>query len=449
MRRRASPAGALLALFVASCASSFDSGSTLKGLRILGIQKDKPYAHPGETVHLKMLFDDPRSQFNHVDGADAGHKSISVQWLAGCVNPQADSFIGCAERFSQLKELPPSETNTVDFALTLPGDDGKHGIISDHQSPPNYRADPFGTEFVFFAICAGDLHLTLDQVPPFRCTSPSGQVLGAADFVFGYTEVFAYRELRNQNPKIAQTDEDAQMPTAPGFQTGMLVDGQYVPVDCIGDACIELEQEEFRIASGQPTLPGPGGVSVDAGDAGPLLEDAGRPRLDGGKSLLDAGRASFDAGRPSSSGGSRADAGGGLLALPAPPNCDPNLATPDTRCFKQCTDSDQNKCDKHSIKLLVTKDSAEPDAVANQLENRTDPNNQLEEQMWINYYTDAGKLEHEVKLLNDATTKWNPNHSADLRAPQKLGAFHVWAVAHDNRGGSQWVRATLSTMNPY
>jgi hypothetical protein len=109
-----------------------------------------------------------------------------------------------------------------------------------------------------------------------------------------------------------------------------------------------------------------------------------------------------------------------------------------------CTTGDRDTCPKHTVKLILDeRRTREQDGAQSVITGM-----RLEEQMWINYYTDAGKLEHEVKLLNDATTGWNEAHSADLRAPLELKPFHVWAVAHDNRGGVQWARVTLSTRVP-
>ncbi|HEX4337497.1 MAG TPA: hypothetical protein VH062_16395 [Polyangiaceae bacterium] len=444
--RRASFVAALAALTIASCSSSFDPASKLQNLRVLAVQKDKPYAHPGDTVHLKLLFDDPRSQFNVVDGQDAGHRQISVQWLSGCFNPQADAFQACIEQFipEAGKPLPKlgGASNTLDFSLTLPRD-----LISSRAAPSNPMQPRSGSAFVFFGVCSGTLELGGTTDSPFACRSSSGKLLGADDFVAGYSEIFAYEDITNTNPVIATEDPDNDGAPTTGFQ----VDDAYVDVDCIGDACIALEQEEFRIAS-QTTTPAPsskdGGFvpTTDSGlvvlDAGTSLLDAGTPRRDAGIRLLDAGASLFDAGLhlPMDAGRSR-DAGSGTTTpVPAPPTCGEN----DPRCFTACTESDQGKCDKHSVKLIVTRTSAEQDGVAAALDGR-----KVGEQMWVNYYTDAGKLEHDVKLLNDATTGWNPNHSADLRVPQTVGAFHVWGVAHDNRGGVQWARITLKTTSPF
>ena len=125
-----------------------------------------------------------------------------------------------------------------------------------------------------------------------------------------------------------------------------------------------------------------------------------------------------------------------------PPACVQNPDEP--RCFDICTTGNRDTCPKHTVKLILDKSKIREHDQAQEAIS----GDALEEQMWINYYTDGGKLEHDVKLLNDARTGYNDAHSADLRTPLELAPFHVWAVAHDNRGGTQWARVTLSTRVP-
>jgi hypothetical protein len=161
-------------------------------------------------------------------------------------------------------------------------------------------------------------------------------------------------------------------------------------------------------------------------DGGITLDGGLTPLLDGG--LSDG--ASLDASKhPDSSGAPP-------MGVPPPPSCDSD----DPRCFDVCATDDQDKCPKHTIKLIVDESSAEADEAAEAIDGR-----KLQEQMWINYYADSGKVDHDVKLLNDATSGWNEEHQADLLAPQGVGPFRVWAVVHDNRGGTEWVRVTLAT----
>jgi hypothetical protein len=406
----------LFAVAALGCASNFEPASKLKTLRVLAVQKDKPYARPGDTVHLQMLVSDPRSR-NVLDGGrDAGTRELSVGWLAGCENPLADSYQQCIPQFA-----PPFNyvDGTLDFALTLSPD-----IISSRPPPANPAQPRYGTSFVFFAACAGKLiPFRPSSTSPFGCVSNTGAPLGANDFVIGYTEVFAYDALTNHNPIIGLNGE-----------TTFEVDGNAVVPDCVGDACVALAAEELSLRGPIGGTKPPGMRPADAGLDGSVLLD-GSLILDGSMS------GGADAASPPGDASPPADAappgsGSAPPSVPPPPSCDSD----DPRCFDACTTDDQNKCPKHTVNLVVDMSSAESDDVATILQGST-----VQEQMWINYYADAGKLEHDVKLLNDATTGWNPEHSADLLAPQNVGTFHVWAVAHDNRGGAQWVRLTLAT----
>jgi hypothetical protein len=428
---RRSLACALVALTAAGCAASFDSGSKLKSLRVLAVKKDKPYARPGETVHLNMLLDDPRTFLP--DAGQATGKHFTVGWLSGCENPSAGSFSDCIDKLKGGDAGAPlgGAINTLDFSVTLsdhiiPKPDPKH-------PPPNPNQPPNGTALVFFAVCAGNLQPMSGELG-FGCVSPiDGKTLGADDFVIGYTQIFAYEGYRNANPFLdfGNANPDAKNnENELKLTTGFQVDGHVVPVDCIGDDCVKLESKEFGVGLSPMRVTSDGGLGADGGRA----SDAG---------FADAGN-DAGAGISGAAGAGASDAGAsdlGPLIHAGPPTCS---GADQWRCFPQCTQGDQNKCDKHSVKLIVTKASAEVDSVAEKLEGQD-----VLEQMWVNYYTDAGKLEHEVKLLNDATTGWNENHAADLRTPQTLGTFHVWAAAHDNRGGVEWARATLTTTNPY
>ena len=46
--------------------------------------------------------------------------------------------------------------------------------------------------------------------------------------------------------------------------------------------------------------------------------------------------------------------------------------------------------------------------------------------------------------MNDATKGWNPEQQGEFRAPSGPGPAQVWAVVHDNRGGVDFVRFTIT-----
>ena len=49
---------AFMTLFLLGCGPDFDPPSELHSLRVLAVQKDLPYAQPGQTVNLQMLWQD-------------------------------------------------------------------------------------------------------------------------------------------------------------------------------------------------------------------------------------------------------------------------------------------------------------------------------------------------------------------------------------------------------
>jgi len=111
------------------------------------------------------------------------------------------------------------------------------------------------------------------------------------------------------------------------------------------------------------------------------------------------------------------------------------------RCIPTCADDGDSSCPAYSLNPLIDKNdpkNRDQDDVSVKLLGR-----QVGEQMWINYYTEAGGFKSPVRLLNDATTGWNDKFSTDFYAPKAPGPFRVWALAHDNRGGVSWSGITL------
>lgn len=190
----------------ASCGGQFDPPSVVNSVRVITVEADSPYGSPGETITLKMRYDDGRPD---VDDP----QPLQITWLGGCFNPPGDQYYGCYQPLGELVarvqagDVSPTEflsqrPNFDTFPVTLPDD-----ILSS-------RADPafgtkVGTAFVFFAVCAGELRPVDDagdtaaQSFPFGCFDASGKRLGADEFVPGYTVVSAYEDgRRNANPTV-------------------------------------------------------------------------------------------------------------------------------------------------------------------------------------------------------------------------------------------------------
>lgn len=214
--------GALALTATVGCGPQFDAPSEVKTLRVLGVKKDKPYAQPGETVSLDMLWHDPK-----------GRKGIETLFLGGCVNPPGDLYYGCFAQFGQNAakgEFPPFEQNKNSFQVTLPKD-----IISGRGDvePGQPR---YGLYIVFFAVCAGSIQLQMDAKPgqgsegmPILCVDKDGQPLGSDDFVVGYSSIYSFDGVSNKNPEFRVNDA--------GQTTFSVAGGDDIIADCVGTEC--------------------------------------------------------------------------------------------------------------------------------------------------------------------------------------------------------------------
>lgn len=393
----------LASLAILSCSPTFEPQSKIQSLRVLAVQKDKPFARPGETVTLRMLL---------ADGSKEAPRPVQVLWLSGCENPLADLYAGCVASVTgsggaagkpEMGAPAPVAGSGLEFSFQL-----SPTIISRRPPPADRRQPPYGLSYVFFAACAGEVRVLPSAEAegfPIGCFSKSGERLGPEDFVAGYTAVFAYESVKNTNPIV----------------TGFTLDGKTVTPECIDEACIPIEEKELAIAG-----------AAAAPDAGAPVEDAG------GLAAADGG----DAGAPAAADGGDAGAPARTVDAGAPPAGAPPSAIENPcagdgpACFDTCPpDSD---CPTHDIQVVADKASAEENTVAELQSGK-----KLGEQMWVNYYADTVTLDKDVKLLNDATGGWSPQHAAQLTSPKDPGTFRVWAVVHDVRGGVSWVRVRL------
>lgn len=200
-----------------ACAPELEPISEITTLRVLGVRKSAPFAHPGESVTLQLRWEDGRAE---------PPGEVATFFGFWCLNPPGDSYAQCLT--SGQPSTPPQvffdeETVTVQ----IPED-----ALRDQQ--PELNLPPYGTAFVFFAVCAGKLDVgVLDSTDNFegvvgqdllpRCVDEDGTELGAKDFIVGYSRILIYEELRNNNPIV----------------TGFEVEGRAVDIDCIDEKCQE------------------------------------------------------------------------------------------------------------------------------------------------------------------------------------------------------------------
>ncbi|MEI9948980.1 MAG: hypothetical protein WDO74_08345 [Pseudomonadota bacterium] len=342
---------AFLSLFLLGCGPDFDPPSELHSLRALAVQKDKPYAQPGETVNLTLLWQDA-SRF-------AGRK-VSVSWSPPCFDPPGDLYYACFSDPNLFAGMVPQDPNDPEHAsFEVPLD-----IISRRPPPADGSNNPaYGISYVFFALCAGELTLlpASGQTSsfPIGCRDAAGKLLGADDFVAGYTSVYSFEGISNHNPVIQ------------GFEFR----GTPVPDSCVNEDCLAL-----------------------AGSA---------PAID------------FE--------------------------CDDSQQSddpqPSARCVPTCADDGDSSCTGYPLRPTIDKNDTknqDQDDVSVKLLGHP-----VGEQMWIDYYTEAGGFKSPVRLLNDATSGWNDDYGTEFYAPKAPGLVRIWAVAHDNRGGMSWSGITL------
>lgn len=428
--RRVLPLAAVSSLAL-SCAPGFTSGSKVQSLRVLAVQKDKPYAKPGDTVKLDMLYDDGPKDPNVLQDPKVPPRNIQITWYPGCENPAGDLYADCftGDALSGfIKSLSAPLTGPeVTFPISK-------DIISSRPPPTNKKQPPYGLAYVFFVACAGKVQPNLNAGAnefPIQCLSSTGDVLGPDDFVVGYLSVYAYENFQNANPKL----------NAPYFK----IDGRDAPAECVGVDCIPLELGGST--SGGPPQTDAG--SSDAADASPFdagfVKDAGTSFVDGGH---DAGFGIIDGG--GSDAGRAHDGGEPARQSDAGPAVEVAGAS-----IAACTTASENDCPDHGITLVTDSSSVEHDAVQEQVSGGT-----IYEQAWIDYYVDNGSVANEVKLLGDATKGYIDDHATNLHAPQISSAnaalfppnvglnFHLWAVAHDSRGGVNWARVRINSYAP-
>jgi len=415
---------ALCVLGLTGCGAELERSSEVETLRVLGVHKTKSYAAAGDQITFSMLWHDPKGRditpvwfaateaemdlVSRVieldcdptaDPADPDCECLSDPescpgsegerpWNATdallplCANPPRDTYYECLQLHNVLADptlralaskqgssvtlnvptsmvVPPSEQFPVDFGLPslkqCDDVDVNFACRGVYHTPPDRNLPDFGSLFVFFALCPGELGFeNVREGFGLVCNDENGDALGPDDFQFGYSQVFLYEDIENRNPVVE----------------GIALDGVEVPAACIGTACLEDDS-------------------------------------------------------------------------PLPDGCDG-----DVPCFKVCTKSDEDDCPEIDVKPIIPERvsceagadgrdcrNAEPDEVAKIAYGRNS-----QEQMWIRYYANQGRMASEVKLLNDATAGWNDDYGTELRLPQEPGPLRVWAVVYDNRGGQDWVR---------
>src|SRR6188768_474071 len=174
-----------LSLFLLGCGPDFDPPSELHSLRVLAVEKDVPYAQPGEHVNLTMLWQDA----SPLAGPD---RPVSIAWSPPCFDPPGDLYYACFANpatFSGMIKQGGADPERFDFEVP-PDIISRRPPVTDGSNNP-----PYGLTYVFFAACAGQLTIvpTSGQTDfPIGCKDANGNLLGADDFVAGYTSIYSF-----------------------------------------------------------------------------------------------------------------------------------------------------------------------------------------------------------------------------------------------------------------
>jgi hypothetical protein len=366
MAQRTTPAAFVVAVLLGAalsgCGPEFDPQAKIASLRVIAVQKDRPYAQPGDEVNLEMLWS---------DGSEDAGRPVEIAWVGGCHNPLGDLYQGCFATPDAMLEPGTGDT----FTLSIPDD-----IITSRPPPPDPQQPPYGLSYVFFAACAG----SFDRASggggfSLICRDSAGNELGSDDFVAGYTAIYTYDSYRNGNPIVR----------------GLSLDGKPLSGGCFD--------------------PG-SAAAAESGDLGAVLGRAAEGTSSGSPSEPPTVCDSTE--------------------IPDPQD-QPDCSLPDAPCITAPPPGDFLR-EALEIRPEVYRASIEPDEISRDAYGRD-----YEEQMWINYYISRGELRSDVRLLNDATTGLNEEFSTFFYPSHDPGPITIWAVVHDNRGGTAWARGTL------
>ncbi len=241
-----------------ACGVEFDAASELNGLRVIGVQKSLPYARPGDTVELRLLYNNETTDEN---------ETVSVLWLGGCRNPPKDLYAACVAvlqgAFDSFRPPPLPEDEADDaaallafaasrgsalqreglsfgfgesFSTQIPED-----LIATHPPSTDPKRPRYGLEHVFFAACAGRLWFGDgggDEFP-IACYDRAGKPVSSEKFVVGYTTLFAYESIANDNPVVE------------GFE--VMRGRKWTSVDdsiCLGTDCAPVDPATSRRCDG-------------------------------------------------------------------------------------------------------------------------------------------------------------------------------------------------------
>lgn len=299
-------------LVVAGCSGVvFDSGTTVRSVRILTTHASQSSPAPGDTIQLDVLA---------VDGRADQTRPMKVYWFPDpCINPEGDAYYECYPAFQTRYPIGTDITSQLStapaYTLAIPAD-----IIAGHRG--SRGTAPYGEAVVFSMACTGHIEAVAataqPEAVPFGCFDEQHNRLGADDWVFAYTTIFAYDNQKNENPTI----------------DGLTFGGGAVDLDA--------------------------GITVD-----------------------------------------------------------------------HCTAAKLADCPTTDVDAVVPASAQEMNP-----RNVSLDGNVLREQIYVEYFVSAGKLDEQAEVLYDPHNGRLAKTEDKLFPPQAAGEYRLWAVVHDDRGGS-------------
>jgi hypothetical protein len=189
-------------------------------LRVLGVSAEPPTLSPGASTRLSMLCVDGRGGSSEEPTCDA-----EVAWFAHCDNPAENDPTKCLDRYSKWgAELTktvsetPAEARPSGFGFGPSFDFVAPRDILAGELEVGGRGVRYGTSYVFFAACAGQLVAVSDVTErlPVECRDrETGERLDQRSLVVGVTTVYSYDLVTSHNPVFSGPRfDDAAIPAS-------------------------------------------------------------------------------------------------------------------------------------------------------------------------------------------------------------------------------------------
>src|SRR5262249_10527626 len=138
----------------------------------------------------------------------APERTAQVVWFDGCTNPIGDLYYNCYAGIGKSVAaqvaaggFPDAAHQGNHFKFSVPADiiDSRRGVVEVGQ--PRY-----GLTTLFFALCAGTLQVVGTNgdatAVPLECLDENQRQQGPDAFVVGYTSVYSFKDISNQNPIV-------------------------------------------------------------------------------------------------------------------------------------------------------------------------------------------------------------------------------------------------------